>query len=238
MKVSQNALLIFFLLISTFGCDQINHRAKLIKHKNHINSIMSNPGSVESAKTLAIMSTTFRKEKTKELYELLSKKVQDSEHGTIIKRYLSLNKDPKIGEQFVDFGMRNSEGQIRRLSELTGKVILLEFWASWCGPCIRENPNLKKAYSKYREHGFEIFAVSMDTKKENWVNAIKKGNLNWIHVTELESHFNTANFIYGVSGIPDNFLIDSNGVIIARDIRGDELDERLAQLMPVVNKRP
>jgi peroxiredoxin len=143
----------------------------------------------------------------------------------------TLNTDPDIGDHFIDFEMQSPEGEIKKLSEFKGKVTLLEFWASWCGPCQWEMPNIKKVYEEFHNDGFEIFAVSLDIDKDSWTKAIEKGNLSWHHVSELKSIGNTADLIYGISGIPANFLINEDGIIIARNLRGDNLEKKLKEIM-------
>ena len=201
------------------------------RSRKHIEYIEAHPDSLESAHTLAIMSTTFGKEKTTELFNKLTSRVKNSDDGKMVEQYLLLNKELKIGDKFVDFEMMDPNGQQRKLSELKGKIVLLEFWASWCGPCLSDIPYLKKTYEKYHKYGFEIFAVSLDMNKEDWLKAIEQKNLNWHHVTELKNVGNTAGLIYGVSGIPDNFLIDENGIIRGRDLRGDKLDKALKKMI-------
>ena len=105
-----------------------------------------------------------------------------------------------------------------------------------CGPCRQENPNLVKTYQKFKSEGFEVFAVSLDQEKESWLQAIETDSLNWEHVSDLKGSDNEASLIYGISGIPDNFLIDRNGVIIGRNLRGNELNEKLTELMPATIK--
>ena len=117
------------------------------------------------------------------------------------------------------------------MSELNGKVILLEFWASWCGPCRQENPNLVKTYNIFNPKGFEIFAVSLDEDKESWLKAIQEDNLKWKHVSDLKGSRNEASLIYGINGIPDNFLISENGEIIGRNLRGDKLNQKLKEIL-------
>jgi len=198
--------------------------------------VKNNPNSIVSAFILSVYVTTWGKEITTELFEKFSAENQNSEYGKKITNYIRVNKDPKIGEQFVDFEMSDPYGNSKKLSDLRGKTILLEFWASWCGPCRSENPNLVKTYKKFYPGGFEIFAVSLDNEKDSWLMAIKKDSLNWEHVSDLRGNDNEASLIYGVNGIPDNFLIDKNGVIIGRNLRGDKLNEKLAEILPVVIK--
>lgn len=201
------------------------------RQKAEMEFVKNNPKSIVSASMLSLYSTTWGKEKTKELYELFSTENKDSKFGKEITKYIELNKEPKIGEQFADFESEDQNGKLKRLSELKGKAILLEFWASWCGPCRQENPNLVKTYEKYNPKGFQIFAVSLDEDKESWLKAIEKDSLNWEHVSDLKGQRNEASLIYGINGIPDNFLIAENGEIIGRNLRGDKLNEKLKKIL-------
>ena len=128
--------------------------------------VEQHPNSIHSAYVLSVYSTTWGKEKTKELYDNLSPDNKQTVYGKKITNYIRLNKNPQIGERFVDFEMEDPNGEIRRLSDIKGKLVLLEFWGSGCLPCRKENPSLVKTYEKYQPKGFEIFAVSQDTKKE------------------------------------------------------------------------
>ena len=199
--------------------------------KTYQNFIKTNPNSLVSAHALNIYATTWGKEKSSELYESFSDVLKASEYAKNIKQFIDLNKEIQIGDTFVDFELNDPNETPKKLSSLRRKVTLLEFWASWCGPCRAENPNLVKTYEKYNPKGFEIFAVSLDNNKKGWLDAIKKDNLNWIQTSDLNGDRNKAALIYGVSGIPDNFLIDENGIIVARNLRGEELNEKLSELL-------
>jgi len=201
------------------------------RQKKEMEFVKNNPNSIVSASMLSLYSTTWRKEKTKELYEQLSTDNKNSKFGKEIARFIELSKEPKIGEQFIDFESENINGDLKKISELKGKIILLEFWASWCGPCRQENPNLVKTYQEFNPKGFEIFAVSLDKDKNSWLKAIENDKLNWEHVSDLKGSRNEASLIYGVSGIPDNFLIGDNGEIIGRNLRGDKLNEKLKEIL-------
>nr|WP_299066837.1 AhpC/TSA family protein [uncultured Allomuricauda sp.] len=199
--------------------------------KYEMDFVKNNPSSIVSARLLSLYSTTIGKEKTKKLFEQFSVENKTSEYGQKIARYIKLNKNPKIGDNYVDFEMTDQKGNINKLSNYDGKIVLLEFWASWCTPCRQENPNLVKTYENFKQKGFEVFAVSIDNDKSSWLKAIEKDNLNWKHVSDLNGNGNSAGLIYGVNGIPDNFLIDTSGKIIARNLRGEKLNEKLDELL-------
>ncbi|WBX72257.1 TlpA disulfide reductase family protein [Tenacibaculum retecalamus] len=193
--------------------------------------VENNPNSIVSASMLSVYATTWGKEKVEKLFEQFSNNNRNSKFGKKITRYIELNKDPKVGDSFPDFEMQNINGKFKKLSEVKEKLILLEFWASWCDPCLKENPNLVKTYKKFNSKGFEIFAVSLDENKKSWIQAIEKDSLNWEHVTDLKGQQNKASLIYGVNAIPDNFLINEEGKIVGRNLRGEKLNEKIKELL-------
>ena len=135
-----------------------------------------------------------------------------------------------IGMKAPDIRLPNPDGDTISLSSLIGKYVLVDFWASWCRPCRVENPNLVRNYQKYHEKGFEIFQVSLDKKKESWVEAIEKDQLTWTHVSDLKYWNSEPAKLYKVQGIPANFLLDKRGVIIAKNLRGDALEAKLSEI--------
>ncbi|MEM1326028.1 MAG: TlpA disulfide reductase family protein [Bacteroidota bacterium] len=135
-----------------------------------------------------------------------------------------------IGAEAPDFTQQTPEGEDLTLSELRGKVVLVDFWASWCGPCRRENPNVVKVYDKYKEQGFEILGVSLDKQKSRWLQAIEADKLTWKQVSDLKGWQNDVAKLYGVRSIPSTILLDTEGKIIARNLRGAALEAKLAEV--------
>lgn len=127
--------------------------------------------------------------------------------------------------------MADTTGKHVTLSSLRGKYVLVDFWASWCGPCRKENPNVVAAYQKYHDKGFEILGVSLDDKKNLWEKAINADKLSWYHVSDLKGWRNQAAGLYMVKSVPSSFLLDKDGKIIAKNLRGEALHRKLAELL-------
>ncbi|MDX2196030.1 MAG: TlpA disulfide reductase family protein [Cytophagales bacterium] len=141
--------------------------------------------------------------------------------------------EPKEGEAAPDIVLADTSGKTITLSSLKGKVVLIDFWASWCGPCRMENPNVVRIYNMYKDRGFTIFSVSLDNNKANWLKAIAYDQLSWpSHVSDLKGWQSDAAGLYHVKGIPATFLLDKAGNIIAKNLRGPSLEKKLAELFP------
>lgn len=195
------------------------------------NFIEKHPNSIISTYILSNNLNTWGARDTKRLFRQFPEKNQGTFFGKKISDYLKETTAPEMGEKFLDIAMKDPEGEVKKLSEVKAKVILLEFWASWCLPCRKANPELVEIYKKFKSRGFEIYAVSLDTKKGQWMKAIEKDCLKWIEVSDLQKT-NKAAELYGVTAIPDNFLIDQNGNVVAKKLRGDRLLKKLEELLP------
>ncbi len=143
-------------------------------------------------------------------------------HGIVSKMIATTQ-----GQEAPEINQPSPDGTNIALSSLKGKIVLVDFWASWCGPCIKEMPNVVKAYAKYKDKGFEIYGVSLDAEKERWVNAIKKEGMTWPQVSDLKQWDCQPAKQYGVTSIPATFLLDKEGKIIAKNLRGDELEKAI-----------
>jgi peroxiredoxin len=173
----------------------------------------------------------FQAEDLRSIYNGLTPALRDSREGRLLKNTLDATMLTGIGQPAPAFTQTNTEGKPVSLSSFKGQYVLIDFWASWCGPCRVENPNVLKNYQRYHAKGFTILGVSLDSKKDQWTTAIDEDGLPWTQVSDLKGWKNEVAVQYGVEGIPMNFLLDRNGTIVAKGLRGPDLEKQLAALV-------
>jgi thiol-disulfide isomerase/thioredoxin len=169
-----------------------------------------------------------------ELEALVSKmdtSLNRSQYLMLLQKRVAILKSVEVGQVAPDFTMNDSLGKPVTLSSLKGRIVLVDFWASWCGPCRAENPNVVKAYQAYSTKGFEILGCSFDQNREKWIKATKDDHLTWMHVSDLKGWANAAGKLYGINSIPANVLLDKDQKIIARNLRGEDLMNKLAEVL-------
>ena len=166
-------------------------------------------------------------------FNALDQKIQNSETGLQLKEFIAESKVGAVGTQAIDFSQPDTTGTPVSLSSFRGKYVLVDFWASWCGPCRNENPNVVENFKKFSAKNFTVLGVSLDRpgQKDKWVNAINDDHLTWTHVSDLQFWNNSAAVLYKIKGIPQNILVDPQGKIVAKNLRGPELQAKLCELL-------
>ena len=193
--------------------------------------IKANPDSYVSTFVIVSGMGQMEYEQLKERYNLLGEKAKASAQGKAIAAQIAKLESTAIGQIAPNFTITTPEGESISLYDIKGKVKLIDFWASWCGPCRGENPHEVEIYKEYHPKGLEIFGVSLDNNKEAWVKAIADDGLVWKHGSDLKGWQSAPAQLYSVSGIPHTVLLDENNKIIAKNLRGDELKQKIAELL-------
>lgn len=231
------------LAISLSGEDTQNDEAlkdslgvMFVNAKNHTKQVFDSivDNHTDSYVSAMIINDHFAKDSSPEeleaKYEKLSDRVKQSSLGEKIRKTLASMRAVGMGQAAPDFTLQTLEGNDLSLSSLRGKCVLVDFWASWCGPCIKELPNIKKVYEKYHDKGFEIISVSLDDKKVNWAKAIEKHQIPWLHVSSLKGWKCPVAKLYHVTGVPTMYLLDAEGRIVSDDARGEVLEKEVEKL--------
>ena len=193
--------------------------------------VEENPASYVAP--FVVQSLHYGKE-ANEIEEMLNKLDPALEATTLVssmRKRVEVLKKVAIGEIAPDFTQNDPDGNPVALSSLRGNYLLVDFWAAWCGPCRRENPNIVEAYNKYHEKGFDILGVSLDNSKDDWLKAIEDDKLTWHQVSDIKGWGNEAAQMYGISSIPSSLLLDPDGKIIAKNLRGEDLHIKLEELL-------
>ncbi len=172
-------------------------------------------------------------DKVASIYDHLAENLKQTAQGNIINNRIKKKHQVVAGMKAIDFSMKDTNGKIINLSSFNGKYVLLDFWASWCGPCREEHPNLINIYQNYKHKDFTILSVSIDTDEEKWIKAIAKDKLLWPQVSDLNGDKGEVYLKYGITSIPANFLIDPNGIVIAKDLKGDALKDKFSKIFTI-----
>lgn len=219
---------------NSHALDSLDTQQKLVQDENYTiirNHIQQFPNSYVSAYIAKSNLDNVDPEIIKSIYDILTINTKESKYGNELLYMIQSTESTGLGRIAPVFNLPNTAGQFVSLEASKGTYTLLDFWASWCGPCRMENPNLIKAYNSYQDKGFKIIGISLDNNKSNWLKAIEQDKLTWLQVSDLKGMQSEVKKAYGIRVIPMNFLIDKEGKIIARNLKGNELMSKLKELL-------
>lgn len=193
--------------------------------------ILSHPKSYLSLDRIKSIGYSLDYAETEKCFQSLDPSLQNSERGKEVATAMVIIKRGQNGQKMLNFTQNDMNGSPVSFSSFKGKYVLVDFWASWCGPCRAENPNVLKAYQKFADKGFTVIGVSLDDSAEKWKKAVEEDKMPWTQLSDLKGWKNEVSTYYGVQGIPSSYLVNPEGIIIAKDLRGSDLEEKLSELL-------
>lgn len=199
----------------------------------NIDFAKENPGALISALILENLLRTkaLPTQSLDSIYQNLTPEIKATLPAKNVQSLLEKTKNTEVGNVAPDFSGPSPDGGTLALSEVKGKLTLIDFWAAWCRPCRMENPNIVSVYEQYKDKGFDIIGISLDTKANDWKTAIEKDSLDWNHISHLQRFQGPIAELYSVNAIPASFLLDENGVIVAKNLRGPALGQKVGELL-------
>lgn len=199
--------------------------------KKNLDFVSAHSSSVAAAYIALRLSYKMDVDAMQSMYDEFAPDAKQSSFAQKIKDKIEILKNCAVGKSAPEISLNTPEGELFSLSSLKGKVVVIDFWASWCGPCRRENPHMVEIYKQYNDKGVEFLGVSLDKNKENWLKAIESDGLVWKHVSDLKYWDSAAAKLYGVSSIPSTVVVDENGIIVAKKVFGEELKAEIEKLL-------
>lgn len=225
--IMHEKLAVYFELLSAKGSEMIMQKSDTLLHKAQKNPLMREI----IYKSAVIGTLRLAPDASANLYQKFEKEYPKSPFVSELKPYLASVLKTQVGS-IMEITLPDTSGKLVSTKDFRGKIVIIDFWASWCGPCRMENPNVVRIYNEYKNKGLEIIGVSLDRDASAWKQAIRQDNLSWVHISDVKGWQCAAAKEYGINSIPQMFILDKEGKIIAKNLRGEALRQKIQSLLP------